>query len=279
MATDLQPKPEKSKVKEAYDKEALKARWRLLGRDPEQSILSLIRRACYHTFARDDWGKVLQGIKASFVQRDYEGIFTDEENLQVYSAAYVPGRALCYFEIFSRPQLRKLLGKACRIFAVGSGSGSELVSVAAAMTRVPAERQQVRLNMQDIGAWSSVLTCFETTIRQEWKLTTEQLECVYEQGDVLSKENESRRNELIAQADLITFMFVMNELFVNKTAAMQLIQTLIQSMKKGALLLIVESAGSFSHLQIGGKTYMLYTLLDAVKDLECVVAEDSRWYR
>lgn len=84
---------------------------------------------------------------------------------------------------------------------------------------------------------------------------------------------------MIQGADLITFMFVMNELFVNKTKSMALIQSLVSNMKKGAYLLIVDSAGSFSHLKVGGQTYMIYFLLDAIKTLEKVIAEDSKWYR
>ncbi|KAG0194462.1 hypothetical protein DFQ28_011263 [Apophysomyces sp. BC1034] len=239
--------------RQGYDKESLKKRLKILG-------------PCTDTFAKEDFGKTLQGIKAGFVQRDYEGIFTDAENLHVYSAAYVPGRALCYYEIFCRPQLLKILSRTTKIYAVGSGSGSELVSIAAAMTRVPAERQKVDLMMQDIGEWGSVLQSYEKVIRELWMVTPEQLNCSYEQGDVLEKSE--RREELIASADLITFMFVMNELFVKKMAAMALIQSLV-----------VESAGSFSHLQVGNRTYMVYMLLDALKDLECVIAEDTRWYR
>ncbi|KAF7731022.1 hypothetical protein EC973_001068 [Apophysomyces ossiformis] len=268
---------ESSQKRQGYDKEALKRRLRILGHNAEQNILSLIRLACTNTFAREDFGSTLQTIKAGFVQRDYEGIFTDAENLDVYSAAYVPGRALCYYEIFCRPQLLKLLSRRSRIYAVGSGSGSELVSISAAMTRVPAERQKVDLIMQDIGEWGDVLQTYENSIRDLWKLTPEQLCCSYEQGDVL--EDSERRTELIAKADLITFMFVINELFVKKVPAMALIQSLVKTMKKGAHLLVVESAGSFSHLQVGNRTYMVYMLLDALKDLECIVAEDTRWYR
>ncbi|KAL0084830.1 hypothetical protein F4703DRAFT_1592941 [Phycomyces blakesleeanus] len=273
----MQDKAQSSKA--SYDKAALRERRKILGSDPEQSILILILKACTPTFSRPDFGKTLQSIKANFVQRDYEGIFTDAENLQVYSAAYVPGRALCYYEIFCRPQLSRVLAKNSLVYAVGSGSGSELVSIAAAMTRAPADRQKVHLAMQDIGEWADVLGLFEEKIRTDWKLTTDQLTCIYEQGDVLSTENEARRTELISSADLITFMFVMNELFVKKAPAMALIQSLVSSMKKGALLLIVESAGSFSHLKVGDKTYMVYTLLDAVKDLECLISENSLWYR
>ncbi|CAO0800325.1 unnamed protein product [Mucor circinelloides] len=267
-----------TKPKATYDKAALKERWKILGTDPEQSILSMIRKACMNTFARKDFFKILQMIKHSFVQRDYEGIFTEAINLEVYTAAYIPGRALCYFEIFCRPQLLKFLTKRSRIYCVGSGSGSELTAIAAAMTRVPAERQQVNLIMQDIGEYKTVLDSLETTIREKWLLTQEQLQCTYEQSDVLDADNHEIDTRL-QEADLITFMFVMNELFVKKAAAMALIQKMIKSMKKGAHLLVVESAGSFSHLKVGNKTYMVYMLLDAIQDLELVVGEDSRWYR
>lgn len=227
---------------------------------------------------RSDYGTTLQAIKAGFVQRDYEAIFTESESsLEVYSAAYVPGRALCYYEIFTRRELSRLLARRTRIFAVGSGSGSELVSLAAAMTRVPHDHQRIRLDMQDMGQYQRTLAKLETEIRQAWKLSDDQLSCSYRYGDVL--EDTAERREHLAKADLITFMFVMNELFVQKAKAMRLVQTMVTSMKKGAHLLVVESAGSFSHLQVGGKTYMVYTLLDAIQGLECLISEDARWYR
>lgn len=198
----------------------------------------MIRKACMNTFARKDFFKILQSIKMSFVQRDYEGIFTDSVNLEVYSAAYVPGRALCYFEIFCRPQLLKFLTRPSQIYCVGSGSGSELAAISAAMTRVPAERQRVKLIMQDIGDYESVLNSFQETIREKWLLTEEQLSCIYEQSDVLDQEHAETVDKRLAESDLITFMFVMNELFVKKAAAMALIQRMVKSMKKGAHLLV-----------------------------------------
>ncbi|KAI9271815.1 hypothetical protein BDA99DRAFT_569596 [Phascolomyces articulosus] len=273
-------KKAESSSSKTYDKEALKQRLKLLGRNPEQNILNLIQQTCVETLSREDFGKTLQTIKAGFVQRDYEGIFTaDARDLQVYSAAYVPGRALCYFEIFCQPQLLKLLARRTTIYAIGSGSGSELVSIAAAMTRSPVERQRIKLVMQDIGEWAQVLESFETTARKNWKLTNEQLTCEYFQGDILDPTTREERAQRIASANLITFMFVMNELFVNKPAAMELIQALVSNMKKDAYLLVVESAGSFSHLKVGNKTYMVHMLLDAVKDLRPLISDDARWYR
>lgn len=220
----------------------------------------------------------MQSIKASFYVRDYIGIFTVPENLPVYTAAYIPGRSLCYYEIFrSHPQLVRLLSKDTKMYLPGSGSGSELVGISAAMLHAMPAQQRVELIMQDIGDWNGVLKSLETSVRNQWKLDEQQLSCSYEQGDVL--DANARRDQLIQEADLITFMFVMNELFVNKTKAMALVQSLVKNMKKGAYLLVVDSAGSFSHLKVGGQTYMIYFLLDAIKSLEKVIGEDSKWYR
>ncbi|KAJ2962298.1 hypothetical protein NQZ79_g2528 [Umbelopsis isabellina] len=163
------------------------------------------------------------------------------------------------------------------MYLPGSGSGSELVGISAAMLHAAPSRQRVELIMQDIGDWDGVLNSLESSIRKQWKLDEHQLKCSYEQGDVL--DASSRRDQLIQEADLITFMFVMNELFVNKAKAMALVQNLVKNMKKGAYLLVVDSAGSFSHLKVGGQTYMIYFLLDAIKSLEKVIGEDSKWYR
>jgi 25S rRNA (uracil2843-N3)-methyltransferase len=198
----------------------------------------MIRKACMSAFARKDFFKILQTIKMSFAQRDYEGIFTDAVNLEVYSAAYVPARALCYYEIFCRPQILKFLMRPSQIYCVGSGSGSELAAISAAMTRVPAERQKVNLIMQDIGYYGSVLNSFEETIREKWLLSKDQLSCTYEQIDVLDQVNTENVDKRFAESDLITFMFVMNELIVKKAATMALIQRMIKSMKKGAHLLV-----------------------------------------
>ncbi|CAO3676782.1 unnamed protein product [Umbelopsis ramanniana] len=271
----------KKKVKSktgSTDKTVILERLRRLTKDPEQNVLFVIQEGCKETFARNDFNMALQSIKQAFYIRDYVSIFTTPSNLPVYTAAYIPGRALCYYEIFrSHTQLLRLLAKSSRIYLPGSGSGSELIGMSAAMLHVPPTKQNVQLYMQDIGDWSEVLDRLEESVRHQWKLDSNQLQCSYEQGDVL--EPSPRRDQLIQKADLITFMFVMNELFVNKAKSMALIQSLVSNMKKGAYLLVVDSAGSFSHLKIGDQTYMIYTLLDAIKSLEKVISEDSKWYR
>jgi 25S rRNA (uracil2843-N3)-methyltransferase len=47
----------------------------------------------------------------------------------------------------------------------------------------------------------------------------------------------------------------------------------------GAFLLIVDSAGDFSEIRVGTKTYMVYTLLDYIKGFKKILMENARWYR
>ncbi|KAH8556537.1 hypothetical protein BGW37DRAFT_511030 [Umbelopsis sp. PMI_123] len=173
----------KSKTGQA-DKAIILERLKRLTKDPEQNVLFVIQEGCKETFARKDFNTALQSIKQAFYIRDYLSIFTTPTNLPVYTAAYIPGRALCYYEIFrSHTQLLRLVAKRSKIFLPGSGSGSELIGISAAMLHVPPARQQVQLFMQDIGDWSGVLDCLEESVRCQWKLDSKQLECSYEQGD------------------------------------------------------------------------------------------------
>ncbi|OZJ05754.1 hypothetical protein BZG36_01327 [Bifiguratus adelaidae] len=257
--------------------ELVKERIKCLGKNPEQSILNVIKLACYSTLSSPSYETTLQSIKAAFYQRDYLSIFSNPSNLPVYTAAYIPGRALCYYHIFKdEPNLRRLLAGQTRIFLPGSGSGSELIGISAAMLWASSPDQQISLHMQDIGEWDGVLQDLEKAARSSWNLQ-DQITCTFEQGDIL--EPTDQRKSEIQQAKMITFMFVLNELFKDKSRAIRLIQDVIKDMARGSYLLVVDSAGSFSHLQIGGKQYMVYFLLDALKELETVVSYDAKWYR
>ncbi|RUS19005.1 hypothetical protein BC937DRAFT_88079 [Endogone sp. FLAS-F59071] len=265
------------KEKDGPDKAMVKEKTKLLGKDPEQAILNVIRQSCAATLSDTSFPSTLQHIKSAFFERNYLSIFTNSSNLPVYTAAYIPARALCYYTLFrNEPLLLNLLSRPTRIFLPGSGSGSELIGIAAAMMHATSSKQKVDLRMMDIGEWEGVLSGLEDVVRKRWGWG-EELICGYEKGDVL--ELGETMLEEIREADLITFMFVMNELFVEKGRAMEMVKRLVEGMKKGAWLLVVDSAGSFSHLKIGGKTYMVYFLLDALKDFEKLVADDSKWYR
>ncbi|KAG0326875.1 hypothetical protein BGZ99_008882 [Dissophora globulifera] len=138
-------------------------------------------------------------------------------------------------------------------------------------------RHQVTIVMQDYVDWSPILGPMETVVRARMQLGPERLRCETEIGNVLDLSEGLLQR--IQKADLITFMFVLNELFQDKKRTMLLVAKIVAAMPAGAHMLVVDSAGSFSNLKVGERTYMVYMLLDHLKDLEIVYQDDATWYR
>ncbi|KAF9988003.1 hypothetical protein BGZ65_000432 [Modicella reniformis] len=139
------------------------------------------------------------------------------------------------------------------------------------------DKHQVTIVIQDYVDWSTVLTPMETVVRARMKLGPERLHCETEIGNVLDLSEGLL--DRVAKADLITFLFVLNELFQDKKRTMLLVAKMVAAMPQGAHMLVVDSAGSFSNLRVGERTYMVYMLLDHLKDLEIVYQDDAIWYR
>ncbi|KAG0079995.1 hypothetical protein BGZ93_002256 [Podila epicladia] len=140
-----------------------------------------------------------------------------------------------------------------------------------------ANKHQVTIVMQDYVDWSPILAPMETVVRQRMVLGPERLQCETEVGNVLDLSDGLLQR--VAKADLITFMFVLNELFQDKKRTMLLVAKIVAAMPAGAHMLVVDSAGSFSNLKVGERTYMVYMLLDHLKSLEIVYQDDATWYR
>lgn len=84
----------------------------------------------------------------------------------------------------------------------------------------------------------------------------------------------------VSQAHLITACFLFNEIInSNKKGFVKIIQTLIANMKDGSLLLVIDSAGSFSEATVGGNVHMLFKFLDNLKSFKILEQSDSRWFR
>ncbi|KAK7207876.1 hypothetical protein BZA70DRAFT_272413 [Myxozyma melibiosi] len=67
----------------------------------------------------------------------------------------------------------------------------------------------------------------------------------------------------VSKFDLITVLFTANELFVeSKPRTISFLRHLCDRCKPGTILLILESAGSYSHISIGSKTFPVQFLLD-----------------
>ncbi|KAF8946526.1 hypothetical protein BGZ47_000318 [Haplosporangium gracile] len=138
-------------------------------------------------------------------------------------------------------------------------------------------KKKVTIVMQDYVDWSPILKPMEAVVRSRMLLNPERLQCETEIGNVLDLSEDLL--ERVAKADLITFMFVLNELFQDKKRTMLLVAKIVAAMPSGAHMLVVDSAGSFSNLKVGERTYMVYMLLDHLKSLEIVYQDDATWYR
>ncbi|KAF9931778.1 hypothetical protein FBU30_009582 [Linnemannia zychae] len=332
---------------------------KVFGYSPDQFILNVVKESCQEAFALPSFNTTLQTIKSHFFDRNYDAVFQNPEHLPVYSARYASSRALCYYHLFlEHPVLMKTLeGGPSTILCIGSGAGSELVGISAAMVHAnpapkvkkpkkekvavkedvkvkeadkegadenatierdtngtgedatlgmeklainsettvelaPAEatktkstktkkpkisKHRVTIVMQDYVDWSPILEPMESVVRTRMALGPERLHCETEIGNVLDLSEGLL--ERVAKADLITFMFVLNELFQDKKRTMLLVAKIVAAMPSGAHMLVVDSAGSFSNLKVGERTYMVYMLLDHLKSLEIVHQDDATWYR
>ncbi|KAF8429209.1 hypothetical protein EV426DRAFT_527342, partial [Tirmania nivea] len=101
------------------------------------------------------------------------------------------------------------------------------------------------------------------------------LSATFHQGDVLSASTASL---ITKSTSLITLLSTTNELFTQSTSnATAFLSSLGDRMSSGALLMVVESAGSYSIVKVGEEEYPMPWLLDLM--LKKVVSEDSKWYR
>ncbi|KAJ3128868.1 hypothetical protein HK098_003195 [Nowakowskiella sp. JEL0407] len=286
--------PLKSTLHPAHDEISLFLNWES---SIEDSILLLLGRSFSSVYANPEFNSQLREIKKYFVLRDYVSIFTNPTYLAIYTAEYIPGRALCYQNLFlSNDVLRKLIREdGGYVLSLGSGAGSELVGISSALVgskvhishtnesdASPPSTPHLTIHSQDLADYSTVLTQLESEVRSTFKFPHTLLQCESSIGDILSPETSGQLISLIQKSDLITCMFLLNELFASsKSAVVKLITTLVRTMKKDSLLLVVDSAGSFSNINVGGqeREYKIYMILDQLKDFEIIEKDDSRWYR
>jgi Putative SAM-dependent methyltransferase len=84
----------------------------------------------------------------------------------------------------------------------------------------------------------------------------------------------------IQDSDIVTSCFLLNEIITeSKKSFVSIMTLLVNSMKKGALLLIIDPASDFSQLEIASKSYMIFKLMDAIESFQCLEAHNSKWYR
>ncbi|KAG7806814.1 hypothetical protein KL921_004608 [Ogataea angusta] len=214
-----------------------------------------------------DTEAVVQQVKGDLFNRNYMEAFSTEDKRQAYAARWSSSRT------------------GAELVALGSVFGRLLETLPISSTA-----RSWHVTAVDISDWSSVVRKIAAYVTDQWvrpRLVSAQhslaLEFVLE--DVLQlPANVTHR---LHAADLITCCFTTNELFAeNKTQAIALLNRLSEC-RAGTLFLVLESAGSYSHITVGSKRFPVYFLVDTVlcgppgraRDWELVSSSDSEWYR
>ncbi|MCJ1366006.1 hypothetical protein MMC16_005131 [Acarospora aff. strigata] len=234
--------------------------------------------------------------------------------------------------------------RAFKILCLGGGAGAEIVALAgyARYMRSCFESGQLRngsiaatsggivgdcvfkkivINTVDIADWSQVVNglCGGVTTAPHLSqysssaakaankslVAPEDFSCTFYQRDILAICVEDLAS-LLEDTTMVTLMFTLNELYsISMVRTTNFLLSLTSFLKKGALLLVVDSPGSYSTVAVGGsrevstgstlKKYPMqwlldHTLLEASStessrslaqggQWEKLLSDDSRWFR
>lgn len=259
---------------------------------PAQDILDLYKH-CFHTELYEQSIEILlenvQKVKGRLYDRDYEKAFS-EENLRVaYCARWSPSRSISYAALLTHLQpVREVLGlPSSNILCIGGGAGGELVALASIIT-LAAHRDQkkhMQLNLIDIADWNPVISKLNAMINEKWLYgsASKSLDVQFIQENVLNSQVP------LEALNLVTIFFTANELVKeDRGGSVRFLQRLNSQCPSGCLLLVVESAGSYSHISIGTHKFPIQFLIDTVLlgkrnegdgPWRLLQDSDSMWYR
>ncbi|ODV96462.1 hypothetical protein PACTADRAFT_49806 [Pachysolen tannophilus NRRL Y-2460] len=241
----------------------------------------------------------IQAVKSDLFNRDYITAFDDESKRCAYVARWSPARSLSYSSLFAHLQkIRNILSDFnnelenddINVVCIGGGAGAELVGISSVFCRsresFSSSKRKIKIRLIDIADWSDIVFKISSYINTNWLYNGDGVfNTDFIKTDVLELTNLS---EFFTPAKLITLLFTTNELFQeNKKKALLFLQKLNQFCSKGCLLLITESAGSYSHIEIGSKKFPLQYLIDTILcgkpgeigNWEIIDENDSTWYR
>jgi 25S rRNA (uracil2843-N3)-methyltransferase len=254
----------------------------------QQAALNIFRDALRPT---EEDVELLQEVKTHLYNRDFATAFSKQEYLRVYASRWSPSRALGYSEIFAdiagriRVPSPSTQGEkvSTDIVCIGGGAGAEIAGLATWLSVDPPHgnvTRRIDAHFIDIAAWGNVLDALYEGIVQPPPLSKYASASVKESNvALLSRDAFSSRfsqidvlnapegtlDPLFREADLVTLMFTLNELYSCSIPKTQLLLSrLTTSMRAGACLLVVDSPGSYSSLSINGaeKKYPIQWLLD-----------------
>ncbi|KAI5235904.1 hypothetical protein E4T43_08949 [Aureobasidium subglaciale] len=211
--------------------------------------------------------------------------------------------------------------KPLSILCLGGGAGAEVVGLAGWFrylrdnTSSASEEPQPNISKLDIhgvdvASWDKVMQDLHQGVvtppflsnyasaaakaANKAVLPSEVFSTRFKQQDLLDTDAAGIKN-LIADSDIVTIMFTLNELYSTSVAKTQrLLYALTAHMRPGSLLLVVDSPGSYSTVTLNGASqkypmqWLLdHTLLSPKKDAEKgspnqwqkLLSDESRWFR
>jgi len=260
-------------------------------------ILTLFHRTFAVPFSRPDLHQLLQTVKGHLYKRDYSAAFGTPENLSAYVIRWSPSRALCYRSVFLN-----LCGEVTDVFetadtagtseiiCIGGGAGAELVGAAAAtrnlLPRGEAATGKIHVTAIDVAEWGEPFDALAADICENYIPSTQPgvFSADFCREDILAP-SVPLEDLIPPSTRLITLLFTTNELYSqSRTATTKLLLSLAGVVEKGCLLLVLESAGSYSTVQVGEKTFLMgilleHTLLGPDGDWEKIEGDDARWFR
>lgn len=262
---------------------------------PPNDTLGLFHNTFRFLFDSPNLESFIQTVKGDLFNRDYIKAFGDDDRRMAYCTRWTPARSLAYASLFSEltPVATTIGSQDSKILAIGGGACGELVAFSSIYTQMHALKEgddayttKININLIDIADWSLISNKITSEIQKKWVYQNpDSINVSFTHDDVL-KTDPSKLG--LSDLDLVTLMFTTNELFAeDKAASLRFFQSLNRECSDGTLLLITESAGSYSHITVGTKKFPIQFLIDTILlgkdqksgDWEVISQSDSCWYR
>ncbi|KAI5206065.1 hypothetical protein E4T39_02670 [Aureobasidium subglaciale] len=211
--------------------------------------------------------------------------------------------------------------KPLNILCLGGGAGAEVVGLAGWFRylndKTPSADDEPQPNISkldihgvDVASWDKVMQDLHQGVitppflsnyasaaakaANKAVLSSEVFSTRFKQQDLLDTEAAGIK-DLVADSDIVTIMFTLNELYSTSVAKTQrLLYALTAHMRPGSLLLVVDSPGSYSTVTLNGASqkYPMQWLLDhtllspkkgaekgAPNQWKKLLSDESRWFR
>ncbi|KAJ4155603.1 hypothetical protein LMH87_000840 [Akanthomyces muscarius] len=292
----------------------------------QQRLLNHFAAAFEPVLAADDFAQRVQAIKQALFQRDFAAAFGRADHLAAYAARWSPTRALCYARIFQTHLPPHLHGDAqvseassqrhIRMVSVGGCAAEHVAFANYLQNSQPLSQNHSTtgdLVLLDSAPWATVAATMQDTLTTPlpqskyasssaraanlpFLQTPEQLRLQVLQQDALQL-NEAQWVDIftLAAADpavvVVTLLFTLNELYTNGgiSKTTKFLKALEATLPDQALLLVVDSPGSFAEAALGKdkKKYPMqwllhHTLTDPASMAQRwtrLESDDSIWFR